>query len=284
LNKSIFKKHGIWDIVRSQAMFMQEELTHTWIIQDGTGVGIRVNDDGVDATHPEFKDRFILENSCTIYLPISSDDKYGHGTAVASLALGSGKDGSCGVGIAPSALLSACRVILEETYEDVAAEAEDDGMLYLKMDGMDISQNSYGSRICSSLATGSRRRLQTTCPFESSEICAICNMDWSNPEPSALCERGIMEYCSGLLLSKVDVTACMSFLDLFVTCEYSGLDASTSFALETGIQKGRDGKGIIYVFASGNDYEKGADTNFEGRHSCRRRIFGWENLTSLVSS
>jgi subtilisin family serine protease len=235
----------------------------------GKGVGIRVNDDGVDNLHPEFAGRFVTESSCTIFRPVSLQEKHGHGTSVASLALGSGNDGGCGVGIAPGASVSGCRVVLTEVDEVLAPESEDDAYLYLKMDGMGISQNSYGTRICSGLDGSDavrRRKLQsTTCPFASSVLCGTCSaVDWSNPQPNTVCEKSIMDYCNNGARYQADAAACSSFLDLFVKCEYNALDPSTSVSLEQGIRSGRDGKGIIYVFASGNDYYKGADTNFEG--------------------
>lgn len=231
----------------------------------GKGVGIRINDDGVDNFHPEFGNRFVTSSSCSIFRPVSLQSKHGHGTAVASLAAGSGNDGGCGVGVAPGASISGCRIILTDVDDQLSPEAEDDAMLYLKMDGMDISQNSYGGRTCTDLEESSRRRLQNACPFASSNLCNACSsLDWSNPSPGGTCERSIMEYCSNKLLYQNDAEACSFFLDLFVTCSYNGLDPSTSFALNRGITRGRDGKGIIYVFASGNDYDNGADINFEG--------------------
>ena len=53
-------------------------------------------------------------------------------------------------------------------------------------------------------------------------------------------------------------------LTLDGNCNFQTISEETERALETGISEGRDGKGVIYVFASGNDLFNGADTNFEG--------------------
>ena len=41
------------------------------------------------------------------------------------------------------------------------------------------------------------------------------------------------------------------FLDLFIRCGYNVLSEVGQSAVTRGIQEGRDGKGIIYVFAAG---------------------------------
>jgi subtilisin-like proprotein convertase family protein len=59
---------------------------------------------------------------------------------------------------------------------------------------------------------------------------------------------------------------------LFVQCEYGSQPVEEQQALMKGIMEGRNGKGIIYVFAAGNEFATGADVNFEGRLNNRYLI------------
>ena len=246
----------------------------------GAGIGIRINDDGVDATHPEISSKFIVESSCSKYLPVLLDSKHSHGTTCTSLAAGSGNNGVCSVGIAPNASISGCRIILTDLTDELASEESDASYLYTKMENMHVSSNSYGVPSCqpdtTSLFSGKRanRRLQQ-CPFTAPDIagtspCAATecsNVDWFNPSPSTSCEDVIRSHCLSFFES--DVLACTSFLDLFVSCRFNSLTLEEQFALSKGVTEGRDGKGIVYVFAAGNDFDSGADVNFAGWQSSR---------------
>jgi serine protease AprX len=82
---------------------------------DGTGVGIAVLDSGIDTDHRSFLDR--SNNGRVVYSEDftgegRTDDPYGHGTHVASLAAGNGRvsNGEY-VGIAPNANLINLRVL-----------------------------------------------------------------------------------------------------------------------------------------------------------------------------
>jgi subtilisin-like proprotein convertase family protein len=88
-------------------------------------------------------------------------------------------------------------------------------------------------------------------------------MDWSNTGPAPACEAIVAAYCKAEFEN--DVQACTSFLDLFVQCEYGSQPMQEHLAFLEGITNGRNGKGIIYVFAAGNSYTLGADVNFDGR-------------------
>jgi subtilisin family serine protease len=59
---------------------------------------------------------------------------------------------------------------------------------------------------------------------------------------------------------------CLEHLDLILggNCDFLSLDDGSRQALTKGVVEGREGKGVIYVFASGNSQGQGADTNFEG--------------------
>jgi subtilisin-like proprotein convertase family protein len=79
---------------------------------------------------------------------------------------------------------------------------------------------------------------------------------------SADCENEIYRYCKANFRN--DETHCIDFLDVLLsggTCDYDKLPQSAVEALANGVQNGRDGKGIVYVFASGNDYHEGDDVN-----------------------
>ena len=61
----------------------------------------------------------------------------------------------------------------------------------------------------------------------------------------------------------------MEYLDVYLIggdgkCHYNVLSESQQEAISNSIVQGRDGKGIIWVVASGNAYAAGEDTNFEG--------------------
>ena len=239
----------------------------------GAGIGIRINDNGVDSTHPEFSSRFDTSSSCQISLPVSLDKKFSHGSTCAAIAAGAGGNGVCSVGIAPDAAVSACRVVITpegesidlEDLEQLTPESVDYSFLYKHMDSMHVSSNSYGPRTCSS---ASGRRLETSCPFDpdaSNSPCtssACAGADWGNPDLSFPCETYIVRYCQTFYEN--DVQGCISFLDLFVECDYSRQTPEERDAIIKGITEGRNGRGIIYVFASGNSFGEGADVNFDG--------------------
>lgn len=105
---------------------------------DGSGIVISVIDDGVNFLHSDLNDKFVPMLSVDItdtlmYSSILSDQsaekrdetikffrqqvKHGfpfvgqsHGTSVASIAVGSPSDGTCGTGVAPGALFSSIRL------------------------------------------------------------------------------------------------------------------------------------------------------------------------------
>ena len=141
-----------------------------------------------------------------MFEPSTLDLGHSHGTAVAAIAAG-GRNHKCSVGIAPDAILSACRTV--RTDENEA----------LTMETMHISQNSWSYPACHL----NRRRLQT-CPFRMttspcSSGSACANVDWSNP--SSQCEQEIIFYCNVAGGFETDNEACVSFLDMFVECEYN---------------------------------------------------------------
>jgi len=78
----------------------------------------------------------------------------------------------------------------------------------------------------------------------------------------AVCENEIFKYCKAHY--RDDEAACLDFLDVLLlggTCDYDKLPQSALDSLANGVMNGRDGKGVIYVFASGNAFYEGEDIN-----------------------
>jgi len=201
------------------------------------------------------------------------DEKNSHGTACAALAAASG-NGACSVGMAPDATLSGCRIIGGGGGFDTEG---DDKYFYLygNQENMDISSNSYGIDACH---RQSRRRHLQSCPFSQADDDSPCgsksactDSDWS-VALSASCQRDIARYCSVLTSFEKDVEACTSYLDLFVKCDYRKQDEDELAALTRGVTDGRGGKGMIYMFAAGNEFDSGEDVNFEATLNSRFTI------------
>jgi subtilisin family serine protease len=222
----------------------------------GTGVRVRINDGGVVADHPEFAGRIDRDGSCDVFEPPperfeSDPNGVFHGTAVASIVGAAGDNDECAVGIAPNVTLSSCYVF------------GGGNILATKLDQMDISQNSYGIDGCSKPR---RRVLQGgDCPFQFSDTdfdfpCDVC--DFNDITPG--CEDKIITHCTRHY--EDDVDGCIEFLDLILggQCNYGVLKDDVRETITRGILEGRDGKGIIYVWASGNAFTSGDDTNFQG--------------------
>lgn len=277
----------------------------------GTGIRVRINDDGVDSTNVEFKDRFDVNASCDIYEPetgqtnnVQEDD---HGTAVASIVGGGGNNGVCGVGVAPGVILSSCNAFARQGVETFTG-------FDIKMDQMDISQNSIGVLACTNpneeVVVRRRRRLlrlldwdydETTvededleglllqaygrelqnnpCPFlvddADTSPCTVCDFNSSTTatQPTAACEQAIVKHCDKYFDG--DEVACLDFLDLLIggdVCDFNKIPESMLDAITNGITQGRDGKGIIYVFASGNNYRIGDNVNFGGLTNSRLTV------------
>ena len=247
----------------------------------GAGIGIRINDDGVDANHPDLASNFDVDSSCPDnYLPLTLTVKDSHGTACAALAVAGGDNDSCSVGVAPEASLSSCRIFDENMNFD-AGVAFEFRFLYENQDRVHISSNSFGQDACYRVerARANRRQLQTSspgCPFltttenspcGSASACATVD-DWESL--STDCEQEIVHYCK--IDFEVDHDACLSFLDLFVDCEYNVQSVDEEAAMLQGISNGRGGLGLIYVYAAGNEYSIGEDVNFEGSLNSRYTI------------
>jgi serine protease AprX len=76
----------------------------------GTGVGVAVIDSGVSLA-PDFDKQVVYSQS---FVSVSSDEKYGHGTHVAGIIAGIGKDsGGTYIGVAPGAKIVSFRVLTD---------------------------------------------------------------------------------------------------------------------------------------------------------------------------
>ncbi|MFI8966367.1 S8 family peptidase [Streptomyces sp. NPDC053493] len=109
---------------------------------DGTGVRIAVLDTGVDKTHDDLRTRVVGEKNFSA----SPDavDRVGHGTHVASIAVGTGaRSGGRYKGVAPGAEVISGKVLDDEGYGDDSAVIA--GMEWAAAEGADVVNLSLGS-------------------------------------------------------------------------------------------------------------------------------------------
>lgn len=236
----------------------------------GKGIRIRVNDDGVDVDNLDLEGdgKFDQENSCPDFAPDPNAKDYetAHGTKVAGIIVGNADNKHCAVGIAYDASFSSCNVL-----KGGGLKVSD---LTYKMDSFDISSNSYGMPGCSP-DNGLVISQAESCPFTVTAEFPIydpcTNCDFS--DISLKCENDIWGHCK--FNFKDDEEACVDFLDVIIGkkgCDYDLTGSSTMDALAQGVKEGRDGKGIIYVFASNNSFQNGDDTNMSGFTNTRYSI------------
>ncbi|CAJ1939105.1 unnamed protein product [Cylindrotheca closterium] len=246
----------------------------------GKGIRIRVNDGGVDPNHAEFQGRFDIDASCDKYEPYfyREDFEFGqHGTVVASLIGASGNNSQCAMGVAPEVTISSCVVIeapsLDRTFGDGSYPA-------FKLDTFDISQNSFGRTPCYPTFdynfSGTFADIME-CPFlyrdnedyifegevyNLTHPCDVCEFPTSNPDE--VCSFAIYEHCDAYFEKEQD--ECLTILDEYITrgeCSFWQDYDRVSEAIEKGATEGRGGKGVIYVYASGNNFAYGDNTNFQ---------------------
>ena len=90
---------------------------------------------------------------------------------------------------------------------------------------------------------------------------------------STECENAIYNHCKANY--RIDNLACADFNDIILgggMCNYDKLPKSAIDALATGITEGRNGKGVIFVFASGNKFFEGDDINMSAWTNSRYTI------------
>jgi len=248
----------------------------------GKGIRIRVNDEGVDYRHEEFQGRFDTDSSCEsfdVWFDESSQTYLSHGTAVASVIGAAGNNDQCAVGIAPEVTLSSCAVVgvplavMDKTTYDQSYPA-------YKLDTMDISHNSFGFVPCRRIEAGYTAITfpnTNTCPFthrpdnifsyngtrldNMQHPCDVC--DFPSSRSDATCSVAVDLHC--LFYLELDQDACKPLLNQRIVggeCSFQSLKTIRA-SIEKGATQGRNGKGIIYVYASGNDFFSGDNTNFE---------------------
>ncbi|MET9925236.1 MULTISPECIES: S8 family serine peptidase [unclassified Streptomyces] len=111
---------------------------------DGKGTKVAVLDTGIDAGHPDVKDRIVA--SCSFIPGEEVEDRNGHGTHVASTIAGSGaaSDGA-DKGVAPAADLLVGKVLSDE------GSGADSGIIaameWAKAEGADVVSMSLGSPV-----------------------------------------------------------------------------------------------------------------------------------------
>ena len=225
----------------------------------GDGVQILINDNGVDNNHPDLA-KLDTSSSCSSYAPSGND---AHGTACASLALASSNQHS-GVGVAYNSGLASCTMMGDDAVTGLS-------FLTYKYDKNDISSNSWGIDQCDYIDASS------SCPFDCPNVgsnwcpCAACDGDdWSSGDLSQGCENTVVDYC--YYFFEDDVDACLELDHYFVQCGFGQLSSTAHDVLEDGVKNGRDGKGMVLVFAAGNEFRKGDDVNYEGYLNSRFTI------------
>lgn len=232
----------------------------------GEDIRIRVNAaNGFDVNHIEFEGRVMdAASSC----PPLVTNVTGKGTFGASLAAGAGNNSECSVGIAPLALLSTCQV-----YDSDNRFVPDFDFLTTALGDQDVSLNTYSVDGCfknapaSGLGPQQRRRLQR-CPFAAdSTPCRVCGDDFSSDN----CTTAVADYCRNSINYQND-PACARYLNDFAGCNFNSLPSAVVEKLELATTAGRDGKGVVLVFAVGDAYAYGSDTNFQGFQTTRLGI------------
>jgi hypothetical protein len=121
------------------------------------------------------------------------------------------------------------------------------------------------------------RNLQTSqkCPFQYihpdyASPCQVCDFPFVE---GTTCLATIDTHCK--LFFEQDKEACIDYLYVYLPgndCNYNTLTFTAKNAIERGITEGRDGKGLLYIFAAGNSYFYGDDTNMKGFTNTRYTV------------
>jgi len=205
----------------------------------------------------------------------AGDHPDSHGTTCAGIAAAAAND-NCGAGVAYNATVSAGNLFRDVVYASHNIELWQRGVCN---NVNHVSSNSWGVDACMARDT----LTAATCPFLPVSInkyspCgeySVLNDDFDGnrclddewDSPSDACKEEIVVYCQwGNYHAAVGYTdpACADYLDLFVDCTANSMSNDDTTALLNAVTYGRNGKGVVFVFASGNEYTNGDDVNFEG--------------------
>jgi len=139
----------------------------------------------------------------------------------------------------------------------------------------------YPTRACTpGMSIGGTRT--ALCPFTvpecvryNPEICDFASSQGviTGSTLSKTCEDAITSHCKAHY--RDDVDACTDFNDIILGsggCDYNKLPPTALDALAQGVRIGRNGKGTIFVFASGSDFYVGDDVNMSGFQNSRYTI------------
>lgn len=116
------------------------------------------------------------------------------------------------------------------------------------------------------------------CPFTYDDSnyapCNVCEGEFTVTDRSLSfdCSDAISRHCKSFY--KQDANACLDFPELIIggDCDYDSLPQSAVKVLEQGVNEGRNGKGTIFTFSSGNSFLRGDDVNFNGWTNSRYTI------------
>ena len=277
-------KHDVFNDPEMGVQRWVFDMINVWPVWEqgifGTGIRVRINDEGVDSQHEEFEGRFDADASCQVYdMWYNKEDKeFGqHGTIVASIIGAAGNNSQCAVGVAPQVVFSSCVIL---SAPDVDETSHDGTYPAYKLHQIDISQNSFGVQTCRTLENSTFSGTfpnDNTCPFtyrygdtvpffgQATNVTHPCKAcEFPSTEPDEFCANVVDQHC--LLFAEFDQEICMELLDKLVLggeCGFRSMNPATTAAIEQGAMEGRNGKGIIYVHSSGNDFGLGGNTNFQ---------------------
>lgn len=149
-------------------------------------------------------------------------------------------------------------------------ETDEAVLMTYKLDTFDVHHNSWGKQVCNDVNNdewAGRRRMEDSpeCPFVYQNPllispCDVCEFPL-DADVSGQCAFTINFHCGNFF--RFDERACFEHLEYHLggKCYFDGMNPQLLDAFTEGIKEGRDGKGVIYVFSSGNDFQEGGDAS-----------------------
>ncbi len=221
-------------------------------------------------------------------------DVYSHGMAVASIIGAEGDNGVCAVGVAPQVTLSFCASqgdihdFLSHKVDDVDIShnswAQPACMGHIRRHYQRKLRESLGRKDGSYHQVDGKNADLFQCPFSyrPQGVQNVYNLTFpcdSCPEfslglrreglPDTTlnegCSKAIKDHC--YVYFDQDYDACIEHMDLLLEdgrCEFGGtMPEELQDVLTEGVTLGRKGKGIIYIFSSGNAFMSGDDAGLQ---------------------